>query len=152
MKAFSVTVLLLAGAAVHTGGTLFIKGGGASMFDKADRTGKKTALNAGDEVTWNGPSEKDPSVHEIVRAGKKGFVSATALTANRPVDEVLPSGQTVSAQVFAAAAVRPLEGAALMPSGDGGTDAALIYLSGSSEQAKRKVAEHAKQAGLEAEK
>ena len=66
----------------------YIKGSGVNMWDKPDASGKKTALKNGDEVVWDGPSDKDKSMHEIQFKGKKGYVQMANLTPNKPVDEV----------------------------------------------------------------
>src|SRR6185503_2933866 len=88
--------------AVKKGDKLFIKGNGVNMWDKVDASGKKTALKQGDEVTWNGPSDKDKSMHEIEFKKKKGFIQMANLTPNKPADEVTSSdGKTTSAAAFA---------------------------------------------------
>jgi len=149
-------VAATATAGVTKGGKLYIKGSGVNMWDKADASGKKTALKNGEEVTWNGPSEKDKSMHEIEFKKKKGYIQMANLTPNKPADEVASDGKTTSAAAFASsgAATKAMTEAGLKYAEGEGANAqevaaGLIHLEGSSEDQKKNVADHAKKAGLE---
>ena len=143
-------------AGVAKGGKIYVKGTGVNMWDKPDASGKKTALKNGDEVTWNGPSDKDKSMHEIQFKGKKGFVQMANLTPNKPADEVLTGdGKTTSAAAFASsgAATKAMSESGLKYAQGEGPNAqevaaGLIHLEGSSEDQKKQVADHVKKAGL----
>ncbi|MBK7863548.1 MAG: hypothetical protein IPJ65_34080 [Archangiaceae bacterium] len=158
--ALAVVCAASAMAGVAKGGKLYIKGTGVSMWDKPEASGKKTALKNGDEVTWNGPSEKDKSMHEVMFKNKKGFVQMANLTPNKPADEVTSSdGKTTSAQAFASsgAATKAMsESGIKYAKGEGPsaeeTAAGLIHLEGSSEEQKKNIADHVKKAGLGGEK
>jgi len=146
-------------AGVAKGGKLYIKGTGVNMWDKADASGKKTALKNGDEVTWQGPSDKDKSMHAIEFKGKKGFIQMMYLTPNKPADEVASSdGKMTSAAAFASsgAATKAMSESGLKyAAGEPAATevaAGLIHLEGSSEDAKSKVADHVKKQALGGEK
>jgi hypothetical protein len=148
-----LALLLLVGG-VPKGGKLFIKGSGVSMTANPDGTGAKTALRAGDEVTWRGADEKNKSAQAIEFRGKQGFVSTVSLTPNKPADEVTSAGKTVSAEVFAssgAAGCNFGEAGARFAGGSPETQATakgLSLIEASSEQAKARVDEHVRQQGL----
>ncbi len=75
--------------AVEKGGTLYIKSKDTQLL-KDPKVGSKpvTKLQPGDEVTWNGPSDKDKTLHDVVAKGnKKGFVLQSNLTPNKPATE-----------------------------------------------------------------
>jgi hypothetical protein len=159
----ALAVFCAAGAAmagVAKGGKLFIKGTGVNMWDKADASGKKTALKNGDEVTWNGADEKNKSMHAIEIKGKKGFVQMANLTPNKPADEVTSSdGKTTSAAAFASsgAATKAMTEAGMKYAEGEGPDAkvvaaGIIHMEGSSEDQKKGVPEHVKKQGLGGEK
>jgi hypothetical protein len=159
LVALAVVCVSSAVAGVAKGGKLYIKGTGVNMWDKPDATGKKTALKNGDEVTWNGPSEKDKSMHEIMFKNKKGFVQMANLTPNKPADEVTSSdGKTTSAAAFASsgAATKAMSESGLKyAQGEPNLQevaAGLIHLEGTSEEQKKNVAEHVKKQGLGGEK
>lgn len=68
-----------------------------------DKAAKVEKLRAGDEVTWQGASDKDARFQSVTTAqGKKGFLLTTELTPNRPQRELTVSGQFISADAFAA--------------------------------------------------
>jgi hypothetical protein len=156
LVALAVVCAASAMAGVAKGGKLYVKGTGVNMWEKAEGTGKKTALKSGDEVTWNGPSDKDKSMHEIMFKGKKGFVQMANLTPNKPADEVTSSdGKMTSATAFASsgAATKAMSESGLKyAQGEGPTAqevaAGLIHLEGSSEEQKKNVADHVKKTGL----
>jgi hypothetical protein len=156
LVALAVVCAASAMAGVAKGGKLFIKGTGVNMWDKPDASGKKTALKNGEEVTWNGPSDKDKSMHEIQFKGKKGFVQMANLTPNKPADEVTTSdGKMTSAAAFASsgAATKAMSESGLKYAQGEGPNAqevaaGLIHLEGSSEDQKKNVADHVKKAGL----
>lgn len=159
----ALVLVCAAGAAmagVAKGGKLFIKGSGVNMWDKADASGKKTALKNGDEVTWNGPDEKNKSMHAIEAKGKKGFVQMANLTPNKPADEITTGdGKTTSAAAFASsgAATKAMSESGLKYADGSGPEAkevaaGLIHLEGSSEDQKSKVADHVKKQGLGGDK
>lgn len=146
-------------AAVKKGDKLFIKGTGVNMWDKSDASGKKTALKSGDEVTWNGPDDKNKSMHAVEFKGKKGFVQMANLTPNKPADEIAGDGKATSAAAFASsgAATKAMSESGLKYAQGEGPNAqevaaGLIHLEGSSEDQKSKVAEHVKKQGLGGEK
>jgi hypothetical protein len=152
MHALAIAVLLLGG--VPEGGKLYIKTPTASMTDKADGSGKKTALRQGDEVTWNGADEKNKAMQAVELKGKRGFVRMTALTPNKPADEVVGAdGKTASAAEFAAsgAGTRGESGETpvLATSNEEKAAAAkLLLLRASSAAQKAKVLEHLEAQGL----
>lgn len=159
----ALAVICAGGAAtagVAKGGKLYIKGTGVNMYEKADASGKKTALKNGDEVTWNGPGDKDKSIHAIEVKGKKGFVQQANLTPNKPKDEVASSdGKMTSAAAFASsgAATKAMSESGLKYAEGEGPNAkevaaGLIHLEGSSEDQKKNVADHVKKQGLGGEK
>jgi hypothetical protein len=159
LVALAVVCAASAVAGVAKGGKLYIKGTGVNMWDKPDASGKKTALKNGEEVTWNGPSDKDKSMHEIMFKNKKGYVQMANLTPNKPADEVTSSdGKTTSAAAFASsgAATKAMSESGLKyAKGEPATEevaAGLIHLEGSSEEQKKNVAEHVKKQGLGGEK
>lgn len=82
MHALVVVLAMLAG--VQKGSKLYIKGEGVSMTANADGTGKKTPLKSGDEVIWQGPHDKNKSMHAVDFMGQVGFVPMANLTPNRP--------------------------------------------------------------------
>ena len=146
-------------AGVAKGGKLFIKNSGVQMTEKADGGGKKTPLKLGDEVTWNGPDEKNKQVHSIEFKGKKGFVQMANLTPNKPADEIAGDGKATSAAAFASsgAATKAMSESGLKYAQGEGPNAqevaaGLIHLEGSSEDQKSKVADHVKKQGLGGEK
>jgi hypothetical protein len=151
MHVLAIALLLLGG--IPKGGKLWVKTP-ANLTDKADGTGKKTALKAGDEVTWLGADEKNPSMQAVESRGKKGFVPTTALTPNRPADEVVSNdGKTTSAEAFAAsgAATRGDLGETpvfVASDQDKAAAAKHLMLRASSAAQKAKVAEHVKAQGL----
>lgn len=146
MHALVIALTLLGG--VQKGGKLYVKGNGVNMTDKADGTGAKTALKAGDEVTWQGPDAKNKSMQAIELRGKKGFVPMVALTPNRPQDEVASAdGKAMSAAAFASSPA-PLA----KTTEDKAAAARLQLLRASSEAQKARVAEHVKAAGLGGDK
>lgn len=140
-----LVVLLVALGGVAKGGKLYIKVSGVSMTDQADGGGKKTALKAGDEVTWLGADDKVRTANAIEVGGKKGFVHVTQLTPNKPADEVAPDGKLISPQEFAS---RRDSAVPVVGKRDDPAVAALQELEASSEQARRKVDEHVQRAGL----
>lgn len=156
----ALAVASVAMAGVAKGGKLFIKGTGVNMWDKADASGKKTALKNGDEVTWNGPDEKNKSMHAIEFKGKKGFVQMANLTPNKPAEEVATSdGKMTSAAAFASsgAATKAMSESGLKYAQGEGPNAqevaaGLIHLEGSTEEQKKNVADHVKKQGLGGEK
>lgn len=163
LGALAVLVASVAMAGVAKGGKLYIKGSGVNAWDKADASGKKSPLKAGDEVTWQGADEKNKQMQAIEYGPggkKKGFVQMANLATTKPIDEYpTGDGKGTSAAAFASsgAATKALGGAGLkMADGSGpkGIEAAagIIHLEGSSEDQKKKVAEHVKKAGLGAEK
>lgn len=159
--ALAASALVTGGAmaGVAKGGKLYIKGTGVNMWDKADASGKKTALKNGDEVTWNGADEKNKSMHAIEFKGKKGFVQMANLTPNKPADEIAGDGKATSAAAFASsgAATKAMSESGLKYAQGEGPNAqevaaGLIHLEGSSEDQKSKVPEHVKKQGLGGEK
>jgi hypothetical protein len=152
MHALAIALLLLGG--VPKGGKLYVKTSGVNMTDKADGTGKKTALKQGDEVTWNGADEKNKAMQAVELKGKRGFLPMTALTPNKPADELVGSdGKTASAAEFAAsgAGTRGESGETpvLATSNEEKAAAArLLLLRASSAAQKAKVVEHVKAQGL----
>jgi hypothetical protein len=157
----ALLIAATAAAGVAKGGKLYIKGTGVNAWDKADASGKKTALKAGDEVTWDGPDDKHKEMH-LVHFGpggkKKGYVQVSNLTPNKPADEITQDGKTTSAQAFASsgAATKAMTEAGLKyAQGDQSATevaAGLIHLEGSSEEQKKNVPDHVKKSGLGAEK
>ena len=133
MKLFLVVMLA---AGVAKGGKLYVKAAGANLSSSADGTGKKTALKAGDEVTWNGADAKSPSMQAVDASGKRGFVHQSALTPFKPTEEI-------------GIGAKPIE-----PRGKSSaqTLAALKALEASSMAAKQKVPAHVKEQGLGAAK
>jgi hypothetical protein len=145
-------------AAVKVGDKVYVKSSGVSAWDKADGKGKKTALKAGDEVSWQGPDDKHKEM-QLINFGpggkKKGYVNIAVLSPNKPADEISGDGKTTSAQAFASsgAASKALTSAGLKYAEGGGEKAVLaaaeiIHLEGSSEDEKKNVADHVKKAGL----
>ena len=147
-------------AGVAKGGKLYIKGTGVNMWDKADASGKKTALKNGDEVVWQGADATNKQMHAIEFKGKKGFVQMANLTPNKPADEVASSdGKMTSAAAFASsgAATKAMSESGLKYAQGEGPNAqevaaGLIHLEGSSEDQKSKVPDHVKKQGLGGEK
>jgi hypothetical protein len=161
---WALCALLMAATAmagVAKGGKLYIKGTGVNAYDKAEGTGKKTALKAGDEVTWNGADDKHKEMQAInygPGGKKKGFVHMANLTPNKPADEVASDGKATTAQAFisSGAGGRGMSQAGLKYA-EGGekaelTAAEIIHLEGSSEDQKKNVADHVKKNGLGGEK
>jgi hypothetical protein len=146
-------------AGVAKGGKIYVKGSGVNMWEKAEATGKKTALKQGDELVWQGPSDKDKSMHAVEFKGKKGFVQMANLTPNKPMDEVASSdGKMTTAAAFASsgAATKAMSESGLKyAQGEPAATevaAGLVHLEGSSEDAKSKVADHVKKQALGGEK
>jgi hypothetical protein len=155
LMALAVLCAATAVAGVAKGGKLYVKGSGVNMWDKPDASGKKTALKNGDEVTWNGPSDKDKSMQEVEFKKKKGYVQISNLTPNKPADEVASDGKTTSAAAFASsgAATKAMTEAGLKYAAGEGPNAqevaaGLIHLEGSTEDEKKNVADHVKKQGL----
>ena len=89
--------------AVAKGGTLYIKSKDTKVLKDPKADAKAvTTLQPGAEVTWNGPSDKDKTFHEVMAGGKKGFVLMSNLSPNKPASEIdSSSGKPMSAQAFA---------------------------------------------------
>lgn len=134
IRLIAAVAALSAGSAlaVAKGGTLFIKAKGVKLLKdpKATSAAIGKEIPVGQEVTWNGPAEKDKTFHEIVlKDGKtKGFVLASSLSPNKPADEIATStGAPMSAQAFASS------GAATK----GLTEASIKYSEASDETVKK---------------
>lgn len=160
LLALAVVSAASAATGVTKGGKLYIKGTGINMWDKADASGKKTALKNGDEVVWQGADATNKQMHAVEFKGKKGFVQMANLTPNKPADEVASSdGKMTSAAAFASsgAATKAMSESGLKYAQGEGPNAqevaaGLIHLEGSSEDQKSKVQDHVKKQGLGGEK
>ena len=89
--------------AIAKGGTLFIKSKDVSLQkDPSSKAKSVMKLQPGTQVIWNGPSSKDKTWHEVVVAGKTGFIQQRDLSPNKPQSEVdSASGKPMSAAAFA---------------------------------------------------
>ena len=107
-RSLLTAVLLLSSAAfaVAKGGTLYIKSKDTKVLKDAKASASAVAtLQPGDEVIWNGASEKDKAFHEVQVKGKKGFVLQANLSPTKPAEEVDSStGKPISKQAFASSA------------------------------------------------
>lgn len=105
MRALAAIALIGASGAwaVAKGGTLYIKSKDTKVLKDPKADSKPvTTLQPGAEVTWNGPSDKDKTFHEVTAGGKKGFVLMTNLSPSKPATEIdSTSGKPMSAQAFA---------------------------------------------------
>src|SRR5262249_47485380 len=136
------------------------KGTGVNLWDKADASGKKTAISNGTEVVWQGADAKNKSMHKVEWNKKTGFVQMANLTPNKPADEVpTGDGKATSAGAFASsgAATKAMTEAGLKyAQGEGPAAeevaAGIIHLEGNTEEMKAKVSEHVKKAGLGGDK
>lgn len=100
-----VLALMSAGSAfaVKVGDNLFVKSKDTKVLKdpKATAAAVVTA-QPGDEVKWEGPSDKDKQFHKVTFKGKTGFVLMSNLSPNKPQGEVDAStGKPMSAQAFA---------------------------------------------------
>ncbi len=103
--------------AVKVGDNLFVKSKDTKVLKdpKATAAAVVTA-QPGDEVKWEGPSDKDKQFHKVTFKGKTGFVLMSNLSPSKPQGEIdASSGKPMSAQAFASsgAATKALTPAAI---------------------------------------
>ncbi len=114
--------------AVKPGETLYIKSKDTQVL-KDPKAGSKpvTKLQPGDEVIWNGPSDKDKQFHSVEAKGKKkGFVLQANLTPNKPqeeIDQVSGAPMNEKARASMAAATKALTPAGINYAKNKGDDA-----------------------------
>lgn len=89
--------------AIAKGGTLYIRSNDTALLKEPKaKAASLMKLAQGTAVVWNGPAEKDKQWHEVMVAGKKGFVRITELSPNKPQQELdSASGKSISAEAFA---------------------------------------------------
>jgi len=89
--------------AIAKGGTLYIRSNDTAMLKEPKaKAATVMKLAQGTAVVWNGASEKDKQWHEVMVAGKRGFVRVTDLSPNKPMQETdSASDKPMSAQAFA---------------------------------------------------
>jgi hypothetical protein len=120
LTSLAVGCLLLAppALAVKPGGTLYIKSKDTKVLEKADAKAKSVGtLQPGDEVTWNGPDDKNKQFHAIDTGKVKGFTLQANLTPSKQAPETTmkDNGAPIDAKAFASsgAATKALSGGAL---------------------------------------
>lgn len=104
--------------AVKVGDNLFIKAKGVKLLKEPKAGSAPVApkeLAVGDEVKWQGPSDKDKTFHKIEAGGKSGFVMMSSLSPSKPQMEVVEGGKALDTKAFASsgAATKGLTQAAL---------------------------------------
>lgn len=90
-RSLLAAALLVSSAAfaVAKGGTLYIKSKDTKVLKDAKASAAAVVtLQPGDEVVWNGPSDKDKTFHEVQAKGKKGFVLQANLSPSKPAEEL----------------------------------------------------------------
>ncbi|MGV3621176.1 MAG: hypothetical protein ACO1OB_10185 [Archangium sp.] len=116
-----LVVLALMGAgsafAVKVGDNLFIKSKDTKILKDAKAgSATVTSVGVGEEVKWEGPSDKDKQWHKVTFKGKTGYVLMSNLSPSKPQGEIDAStGKPMSAQAFASsgAATKALTPAAI---------------------------------------
>jgi hypothetical protein len=161
LSALGVLIAAAAAAGVTKGGTLYIKGQDVKLLSKPDLGASAvTKLKHGDAVTWEGADPKNKDLHAVEAGKKKGYVLMANLTPNKPIDEYPKTdGKPTSAEAFksSGAATKAMTEAGIKYAEGSGPSAAesaagIIHLEGSSEDAKSKVKDHLKKAGLGGDK
>lgn len=92
-----------AGLAQRQGDALRVVTRDAALFKEPSARAKKLhTLQAGEEVRWLGPSEKDRRFHLVQARGTTGYVPLTSVAPGRITPEYDAStGKPMSAQAFA---------------------------------------------------
>lgn len=128
-KSLMAAAVLVASTAfaVKPGGTLFIKSKDTKVLKDAKAGAPAVVtLQPGAEVTWNGPSAKDKTFHEIESNGKKGFVLQANLSPSKPAEELdISTGKAIPKGAIAsnAAATKALSPAGINYAKGSGDDA-----------------------------
>lgn len=115
------------------GTTLYVRANDTLMQKQPGGKGPTVVkLHAGQAVTWNGPSEKVASWHEVTVDGKKGFVQLQDLRPHERAMEIDDAtGRPLSAEAFVNTLAKEPSGSALTArykSSELETAAELIYL------------------------
>jgi plastocyanin len=107
----SLVLLLCASTpalAIAKGATLFINSKDVSLQKGPSASaGSVMKLQPGTEVTWDGPSEKDKTWHQVTVNGKKGFVQQHDLSPHKPQQQVDASQKSESNKTFVSSGAAP---------------------------------------------
>lgn len=128
-RSLLAAALLVSSAAfaVAKGGTLYIKSKDTKVLKDAKASAAAVVtLQPGEEVKWNGPSEKDKTFHEIEAKGKKGYVLQANLSPSKPSEELdVSTGKAIPKGAIAsnAAATKALSPAGINYAKGSGDDA-----------------------------
>lgn len=106
MRLFALALVMSSSLAfaVNIGDQLYVRAKDTPVLkDATAKSAKIATLQAGEAVTWLGPSEKNKVLHKVTTSqGKTGYVTMSSLSPSKPMQEFDAStGAPMSPQSFA---------------------------------------------------